>query len=122
MNTTQVIAQLQAQYPGKAIFKNNEPNPTEIICEIEPSSDHPDYSVAIAVIDQSIPHYHQHTEETYEVIRGELTLHLDDQTFMLYPGGTYNIKPGIHHWAEGQEVWIKTTARPGWTPKDHILI
>ena len=45
MNTARVIEKLQQQYPGKTIVKNNENNPTEIICEIEPTKKHPDYSI-----------------------------------------------------------------------------
>lgn len=121
MNVDQVIAQLQAQYPGKTIIQNPSQNPTEIICEIEPAADHADYSVAISVIDKSKPHHHDITEETYEVIKGRLVLFTDDQSHTLFPGDSYTIKPGIHHYATGDETWTKTTARPGWTPKDHLL-
>ena len=133
MNTDQFISQLQALYPGKPIFKNDDNNPTEILCELDPTSDHPDYSVAIAVIDRSIPHYHQHTEELYEVLTGQLTLYtchpelvsgsqLKYQKHILHPGDSYTIKPGTYHFAEGQETWIKATSHPGWTTNDHHLI
>jgi mannose-6-phosphate isomerase-like protein (cupin superfamily) len=120
MNSDQIILELQAQYPNQAIIKNNEDNPTEILCEIEPTSDHPDYSIAIAVIDKIVPHFHQITEETYEVIQGVLTLTVNDQNHTLYPGDAYTIKPGEHHQARGNETWIKVTSHPGWTTNDHL--
>lgn len=63
MNVKKVIGELQRKYPGKPILKNIEQNPTEILCEIEPTENHPDYSVTIAVIDKSILHYHKKITE-----------------------------------------------------------
>lgn len=128
MNAQAVIKALEKQYPSKSIFKNNQTNPTEIICEIEPTTDHPDYSIAIAVIDQSIPHHHRHTQEIYEVIKGQLTLFYKVdlkspyQSIVLKKGDKHTIKPGTYHYAQGSETWIKTTAHPGWTPEDHLII
>lgn len=129
MKTSQIVSQLQAKYPGKPIFidghiidSSPEEKASEIICELEPTSDHPDYSVAIAVIDRSIPHHHKQTEEIYEVLTGQLKLHLNDKVITLNLGDTHTIKPGTHHFAEGNETWIKATSHPGWTPEDHHLI
>ena len=43
-----------------------------MICEVEPTSDHADYSVAIAVIDQSHPHAHRVSTEEYEVMEDHI--------------------------------------------------
>ena len=83
MNIQKVISELQEKYPGKKIFKNNEDNPTEILCELDPSSDHPEYSNAVAVIDKSAVHYHKKTTETYKVIKGELKLFLNGKMKLL---------------------------------------
>ncbi len=122
MNASLVIEKLTLQYPRKRIVKNNEENPTEILCEIESTEEHAGYSVAIAVIDKSIPHYHTLLTEQYTVIEGELTLHIEEKNIQLKQGETYTITPGQTHWAEGNETWIKCHSTPGWNPKDHILV
>ena len=63
MNAKKVIEVLQKKYPGKKIIKNDGNNPTEILCEVEPSENHPEYSITVSVIDKSIPHSHKKTKE-----------------------------------------------------------
>ena len=122
MNVTRVIKQLNDKYPGKAIFKNDEENTTEILCEIAPSSDHPEYSNAIAVIDKSVPHIHHKTKETYKVLKGELTLYVEEDVITLNEEDTYVIEPNKVHWAEGNETWVEAYSEPGWTYEDHVLV
>ncbi len=122
MNTPQMLEDLKSEYPGKAIILNPPVNPTEILCEVEPTQEHPDYSVAIAIIDSSKPHYHQVTTETYELIKGNLTLNVDGISHVLKSGDTFTIKPGMKHYATGNQTWVKVTSNPGWTIFDHILI
>lgn len=47
MNTQKIIQELQEKYPGKEIVLDSEDNPTEIICEIEPTSEHPERSTTM---------------------------------------------------------------------------
>ena len=122
MNVKKIIQKLSTKYPGKFILKNNEENPTEIVCEIKPTQDHPDYSIAMAIIDKSIPHYHKKTLEEYEVLKGTLTLFVGSKKIILNEGEKYTIPLNTIHHAEGHETWIKTTSRPGWTKEDHILV
>jgi len=122
MNQTQVIKQLQQQYPGKTIICLPEDNPTEILCEIDPSSNHQDYSVVISIIDKSLPHIHDVTTEEYEILKGTLTLFRGNSQFELHQGERITIHPHEVHYAVGNETWIKVTSHPGWTPTDHILI
>ena len=121
MNYKKVIEILKQKYPGKKIIKNDEKNPTEIVCEIDPTEDHKDHSVVIAVIDRSIPHYHKITTEIYEVIKGELTIFKNNQKHKLKTGDKLTILPNEIHYAVGQETWVKTTGRPGWVLSDHII-
>ncbi len=121
MKVNQIISQLKQLHPNKNILKNSEINPTEIVCEIEPTQDHPEYSVVVAVIDSSIPHLHKKTIEEYEVLKGTLTLFVGSKKIVLRKGEKYSIPLNIIHHAEGSETWIKTTSRPGWTKEDHIL-
>lgn len=72
MNKKKIIAQLKSQYPGKDIIQLPPENPVEIICEVDPTSEHPEKSVAIAVIESSYPHFHRNSEETYKVLKGKL--------------------------------------------------
>jgi len=44
MNVKKIIKELQKKYPNKTIILDPPENPTEIICEIEPTTDHPDRS------------------------------------------------------------------------------
>lgn len=122
MNKQSILSQLKEQYPGKKILSLPEDNPTEFLCEIEPTSDHPEYSVAIAIIDKSSPHVHHQTTETYKVIKGKLTVYKNDQSFELNEGSTLVITPGEVHWAQGDETWVECLSEPGWTSEDHILI
>lgn len=122
MNSQKVIQELKQKYSGKKITCLPENNPSEIICEIEPPSNHPDYSVAISVIDKTAPHYHTKTTEIYEIVSGVLTLTVDGQKHEMKAGDALTIKPGQIHSALGNQTWIKCTARPAWTPEDHLMV
>lgn len=122
MNSKKVIRELRRKYPGKKIIKNDEDNPTEILCEVKPTSEHPEYSLAISVIDKSIPHSHKKTKETYKVTKGKLKVYKDGKEFALTEGIELVVNPGEVHWAEGNETWIECHSEPGWTFKDHIRL
>jgi len=122
MNVNKVINQLRKEYSLKKIIKNNGENPTEIICEIDPTEKHPQYDYAIAVIDQSIPHYHKKITETYEVLKGDLVLTLDGKEISLKKGDKITIKPNTVHSAKGKETWVMAYSEPGWVFEDHILV
>lgn len=121
MNYIHIINKLEKQYPGCKIIKLPENNPTEILCEIDPTEDHPEYSVAISVIDRSIPHHHNNMTEIYEVVTGNLSVFIDGIEHKLEEGDQLTIPPDSNHYAVGNETWIRCTARPGWTVEDHIM-
>ncbi len=121
MNKTLIIQELQKKYPGKAIICNGDQDPTEILCEIEPTSHHPAYSTAVAIIDSSVPHVHKKTTENYTILKGELTLTIDDQQIILREGDTYVIAPNRVHSACGNETWVRVDSSPGWTMEDHMV-
>lgn len=121
MNVTSIINQLESRYPEKTIIKNSEENATEILCEIEPAKNHPEYSLAVAVIDKNLPHYHKKSTEIYRVIQGELTLHVEGKIMRMSEGKKHTILPYQIHWAEGNETWIEVFSKPGWTIEDHIV-
>lgn len=122
MNSKKIIKELKKKYPGKKIIKNSEKNPTEILCKIEPSVKHPEYSLAVSVLDKSVPHVHKETTERYKVIKGVLKVFKDGKKFILKEGEGLTINPGEIHWAKGEETWFECYSRPGWAPEDHILV
>jgi mannose-6-phosphate isomerase-like protein (cupin superfamily) len=122
MTADDVITYFQEEYPGKTILRLPEDNPTEIICEIEPASDHPERSVAIAAITASSPHYHNQSVEVYEVLQGKLELHVDGKVINLAEGESFTIQPKQEHSAKGSFTLIRITSTPGWTADDHILV
>lgn len=122
MNITKVIEELKKTYPGKKIVLNDRNNCSEILCETEPSSQHPTYSKAISVIDKTKPHYHNNTTETYRVVRGTLSLIIEGKERVLTEGQTYTILPGQIHEARGSETWVECDSKPGWKQTDHHIV
>ena len=89
---------------------------------MEPGNLHPSFSVAVSVIDKTIPHYHEKITETYEVLKGELDLKVEDKTYNLKDGESFTIQPREVHSASGNETWIKCTSKPAWNPHDHLRV
>ena len=122
MNTQKIIKELHAQYPGKQVILDPTDNPTEIICEIKPSSDHPEKSVALAIVGKSKPHYHKKTTEIYEAQKGILTVYVNGKRHVLNEGEKITIEKNTIHYVEGDEAWFLTYSEPGWTFEDHIVV
>jgi quercetin dioxygenase-like cupin family protein len=108
-------------YPNKVVLKLPEDAATEMIVETEPTSEHPEYSVAVAAIYRSALHHHEVTTETYQMRLGQLRLNVEGSEIVLNPGDTYVVKPGLKHYAVGDFAIAKVISNPGWTPEDHIL-
>lgn len=121
MDAELVIKELQEKYPGKRIVCLPESNPSEIICEFDPADEHPEWSMALAVIDKSEPHFHRKMTEVYNVVRGELKLYVGHDEYVMYEGQSWQILPGQVHWAEGNGTWVEVYASPAWCQEDHIL-
>lgn len=122
MNIDAVLRELNQQYPGKKVIITDPKNPGEIICETEPTEEHPDWSEGIAVIDFTRLHYHQQLTEIYEVLLGELDITVNGKPQHLHTGEKITIPPLTRHRATGRETWIRVSAKPGWTPENHILV
>jgi quercetin dioxygenase-like cupin family protein len=121
MTATEAIEHFEKAYPGKDIIAMPQANPTEIICEIDPTSEHPEVNIAMAAITESKPHYHNKATETYEVVKGDLELFVDGVRMLLQQGSVHIVAPKQVHYAKGNFTIVKVTSRPGWTPEDHIL-
>jgi len=122
MDAQKVIAELEREYPGSNVKQLPEDCPKEIVCEFDPGTEHPDWSLAIAVIDKSEPHFHNRTTEIYRIIKGELKLHVNGEEHVMYEGQEYTVIPGKTHWAEGNETWVEVYCSPAYTHLDHHLV
>ena len=122
MNVVKVVKLLRKKYPGKQIIKNKNIHGkvVEIICEIEPTEDHPQFSLAVVVIDSSVLHVHKKLTETYTVIKGKLIVFMADDNVSLKKGESFTMNPGEIHANLGDETWIEVFSKPGWTLNDHI--
>lgn len=118
MDKEQIIKSLSKEFSGKSIVSL----PLEVICELEPTKDHPSWSEAIAYIKQSEPHYHERTVETYTVENGLLRVVVDDQERVLKEGEQIVIEPPSVHRAYGDWVRVRVYTEPGWIHEDHILL
>lgn len=121
MNVERVVAELQETYPQANILLLPKTQPREIVCEIDPGANHPQYSLAVAVIDKSEPHYHRNTVEIYRILKGQLKLYVNNEEHLMFEGQEYTVVPGTVHWAEGDETWVEVYTNPAWSPDDHHL-
>ena len=115
------------KYPDKRVlFEPSEENPTAVVCEIEPASEHPDYSLARLALGSFEPHYHKLSSQTYDVLRGKLVLKLAlaGKEVVLIPGTEYIVPPNMVHSGESvtEDTVVEITSRPGWTPNDHVFV
>jgi len=122
MNVKKIKSLLKKKYPGKKIIVTDSKSSGEIIVEIEPTANHPERSLALAVVGKSKLHYHKKSTEIYEAVKDELTVYIEGKKHVLKEKGKVTIKPGQIHYAEGDEAWFLTHSRPGWTFEDHILV
>jgi len=122
MNSKKIIKELQNKYPDKEVILDPPENPTEIICELEPTSDHTERSIALAIVGISKRHYHKKSTEIYEAVKGILTVYKGGKKFVLHEGEKITIEPNIIHYVEGDEAWFLTYSKPGWTFEDHIVV
>jgi mannose-6-phosphate isomerase-like protein (cupin superfamily) len=83
-----------------SLCQNIKNNPAEIIYEVTTYKNGLPFGIAIADIQQSEPHYHNVTIETYTVVQGELEVSLNTEPHILHPGDVIKISPGVIHSAK----------------------
>lgn len=99
--------------------------PKETIYELISSHDGLGWSLAIADIVDTVPHYHRRTLETYTVVTGILEVTVDDEKHVLHPGDVITIPIGSIHSARSltqEPARILVSCLPGWTSDDHNLV
>ncbi len=128
-----MIAAITKRYPQAIPFlKHGDENRTEVVFELfrDPLGR---FGHALALIGLSLPHWHDHTWETYTIIEGSLNF-FDGTSHGLTPlrmssrEGLFKrqphvIYPGTHHWAEaaGKPALVHVVSTPAWSAKDHHL-
>lgn len=124
----EMIERIARDYPSARIVRIPEQDPTEVVFEISRKINGTE-SIALVLMGESKPHFHEQTWETYEVLIGELKLfvtpgYLPPPPNILTVGRTATIEPKMDHWAQcvgGIPALIKVTSKPAWNVKDHHL-
>jgi len=117
-----ILQVLREKYPGKEAF-DLDGRGLHFVCEVEPTTDHPEYDRAVEVIIQSRPHKHLKTTQEYTILSGTLELYVEDEVVALKLGDKYTIEPDTIHWAKSSdECWLEIYSTPGWTKEDHIVV
>lgn len=121
MNIEEITEKLSLKYPNSCVFQNKDSNGVivEVVVELENDGNQ---SHAIAVIDRSLPHFHLVIEEKYKVIKGVLSLYVDERNIILHEGDEFKIEAGKKHYAIGDSTWVDVVATPAWNPEDHITL
>jgi len=138
-----ITADFKRKYPGKNVVVNKDKwgRVIEIICEVEPSSEHPEYSLAIVAAKHIAPHYHKKSTEEYKILEGSLALYKNGEIVRLSPGDKAVIKPYEVHGGEAvgagttvsfangfmanstiDFVLFEAHSSPGGQFEDHIII
>ncbi len=126
MDTDKIIAQLAREYPHAPTYVNDIKNPTEVICEVEPVQRHSGYNASVCVVNRTSPHYHKQANQIYYVLKGTLTLYINDQKKVLQEDEVAVVQAGEVHWATGKETWIELYSEPAvseedtFTPQEYI--
>ena len=112
---SRISAELSQLYPGANIKVT--PDRAEMVAEIEPGR-------AVAVIERSLPHFHQKMTEVYRGMKGTLYVACGGRGYVLGPGDVLTIEPGNVHFARGagEPAWIEVLSAPDWTPEDHLIL
>jgi mannose-6-phosphate isomerase-like protein (cupin superfamily) len=108
-------AELMSSYPGSRVVVADDKR--EVVAEIS-------HGLAVAVIEQSVPHFHLNTREIYRVLRGTLYVACGGQGHVLGEGETLTIEPGQIHFARaaGEPVWVEVRSTPPWSADDHFVL
>ncbi|MDP3771287.1 MAG: cupin domain-containing protein [bacterium] len=102
--------------------------PGERIFEFVTAADDQPYGIALVEVQESQPHWHNHTRECYLLVRGCVEVFLDGEPTMLeHFGDRVVIPPGVPHWARavgggGQPAIVTVISKPAWTPEDHHVV
>lgn len=106
------------------LYKNKKEFEHEIVYEVTTGENGLPFGIAIADIEQSVPHFHKRTIEIYTGVQGELEVRLGEDTQILHPGDTIQIPIGVVHSARTLGEFparVTVTSVPEWSAEDHFL-
>lgn len=82
--------------------------------------------VALVELVQSEEHWHDHTQEVYILLSGEVEVYLNNGPVRLLKFGDAVVIPaGTRHWAwrlHDEPTRLLVVSEPPWTPEDHHLV
>jgi len=108
------------------LFQSRKSFEAETVFEVTTARDGLPFGIAIADIEQSQPHVHRVTTETYTVVQGSIELALDDERVVLHVGDVAVIRPGVVHSArsigEGHAARITVTTIPEFSVDDYFPV
>ena len=102
-----------------------DPTGREVVYETERASDDA-FSVAHAVIELSVPHFHADRTEVYTALDNNASVIVNGERYDLRRGQEFVIKPGQVHWVRASDptnpAHIMVRCTPAWTPNDHHVV
>jgi mannose-6-phosphate isomerase-like protein (cupin superfamily) len=108
------------------LYQNRKAFEAETVYEVTTARDGLPFGIAIADIEQSQPHVHRLTTETYTVVQGRIELALDEERIALHVGDVAVIRPGVVHSArsigDDRPARITVTTIPEFSPDDYFLV
>ena len=108
------------------LYQNRKAFEAETVYELTTARDGLPFGIAIADIEQSQPHVHRVTTETYTVVQGSIELALDDERTVIGVGEVAVIRPGVVHSAQSigddHAARITVTTIPEFSPDDYFPV
>ena len=108
------------------LYQNRKAFEAETVYEITTARDDLPFGIAIADIEQSQPHVHRVTTETYTVVQGSIELALDDERTVIGVGEVAVIRPGVVHSArsigDDHAARITVTTIPEFSSDDYFPV
>lgn len=124
MTLQEALNYFERRHPGASLIEIPEHSTSEVMCMIDPTEQHPNYSMAISAVSASQPHKHARSTVEYEVVEGAVLVDIEGRITTLYPREKITIQPGQVHSVSGIEDYslIKIVCQPGWQRDDHIFV
>ncbi len=107
------------------LYQNRKDFPAEVVYEITTKKNGLPFGIAVADIQQSQPHFHKHTIETYTVVQGDIEVTLGTEQRILHVGDAIQILPGVIHSARSlgeTPARITVTTIPEFSPDDYLPV
>jgi mannose-6-phosphate isomerase-like protein (cupin superfamily) len=109
---------------NQSLYQTRKARAAEIVYEVTTQQSGLPFGVAIADIQQSDPHFHKVTAETYTVVQGTLEVTFNSEQRILHPGDVIRIPPGVVHSARSMDdtpVRITVTTIPEFSQDDYFI-